>query len=166
MLCIFKGPTPTNPAAGDVQSAVEAQVAPCEHANTVQERQDGCFDIQTRLETADEMYTRLMRQEGIGERATKVLFPNEQPSERVRTGETRRASQTVEISPALVKDDGSPVTLADFPDGWSFGNGVTCNAWVRLQDGSLHCMSWAVFPDADQATIKAKLPKLWQLMEG
>lgn len=70
---------------------------------------------------------------------------------------------SVWISPNLKKADGSPVTLQDFPDGFSFGNGVTCNATVALKDGSILILSWLLTP-AD--LIPGKLTAVQQIMEG
>ena len=172
MLCIFKGPTPINLIAGDIQAAVEAQIAPCEHGPTVQERQDGCYDFQTRPETLAEINARLAAENGVGAPviadmlARNVAGLNSTPQP-VKIGETRRAGpRRVRVSPDIVKADGSPVTLADFPDNFSFGNGVTCNSQVTLKDGSLHVLSWVVFPDAQEAAVEGNYETLRQLVEG
>lgn len=169
MLCIFKGRPKVggvNLDAGDIQVAVEAQVAGCEHDPTIQERQDGCYDFQARVETKNEMFARLASEQNVGERVARAVFAAEAPSQQVITGEARRSSRIVIVSDALLKDDGNPVTLADFPDGWSFGNGITCNSIVRLRNGTLSNMSWVVFPDATESIVRSRLTNLRQLMEG
>ena len=172
MLCIFQGPTPMDLIAGDVQRATEAQVAACEHSHTVQERKEGCFDLRTRPETPNELHARLAEDNGVGPSVVADLLARGvggfDPSLRpVITGETRRGgTRKVRISPNLVKDDGSPVRLADFPDKFAFGNGVTTNSTVRLRDGSVRVLSWVVFPDAAEAVVTAGYDALRQLVEG
>lgn len=171
MLYIFQGPTPANLIAGDVQTAVEGQVAACEHSPTVQERQDGCYDFQTRPETLDELHARLADENNVGVLIIQDMLARnvglDPTPQQVVIGETRRpGTRKVRISPKLVKDDGSPVRLADFPDNWSFGNGVTCNVTVRLRDGSARVLSWVAFPDADEAVVTASYDALRQLVEG
>ena len=55
-------------------------------------------------------------------------------------------------------------TLADFPDGWAFGNGATIAALVPLSTGP-RLLSWCVFPDALVATVNANFAALQSLME-
>lgn len=171
MLCIFQGPTPVNLIAGDVQTAVQAQVVACEHSPAVQERQDGCYDLQTRPETLDELHARLARENNVGVLVIQDMLARsvglDPTLQQVVNGETRRpGTRKVLISPNLVKDDGSPVQLADFPDNFSFGNGVTTNSWVTLRDGSMRVLSWVVFPDASEASVRANEAALRQLVEG
>ena len=172
MLCVFQGPTPMNLIAGDVQSAVDAQVVACDRSPAVQERREGCFDFQMRPETLDEIHARLAFENGISvPMVAHFLSQNvggfDPTLKQVVVRETRRPGpRKVRISPNLVKDDGSPVRLADFPDNWSFGNGVTCNVTVRLRDGSLRVISIVVFPDADEAAVLANYAALQQLLEG
>lgn len=56
------------------------------------------------------------------------------------------------------------VTLADFPPGWAFGNGVTLGVIVPLSSGP-RLMSWCVFPDSLVATVNANFAALQALME-
>ena len=165
MICIFRGPPPANLTAQDIQQGIESQVALCQHDHTLQERQDVCCRATERLETSDEMYVRQSIEEGVTERVYRQLFPGEQPSRMVKTGETRE-QQVVRISPDVVKLDGSPVTLADFPPGFAFGNGVTSNTAVPLRNGDIIVMSWVVFDNAQEANVNASYAALRQLVEG
>lgn len=172
MICIFQGPTPMNLIASDVQTAIQEQVVACEHSPDVQERQDGCYDFQTRPETLDELHARLARENNVGVPVIQDMIARnvgglDPTPQQVVTGETLRpGTREVLLSPNLVKDDGSPVQLADFPDNFSFGNGVTTNSWVTLRDGSVRVLSWVVFPDASEASVRANEAALRQLVEG
>jgi hypothetical protein len=75
-------------------------------------------------------------------------------------------TQPVYISPSALKQDGSAITLADFPDNWSFGNGVSCNTQVTLQDGTIKILSWVVFPDAQEDVVRSREAALKDLFEG
>ena len=172
MLYIFRGPTPLNLIAGDIQTAIHAQVAPCEHAPSVQHRQDGCYDLQFREETLTEIHNRLSKENGISvavvqDMLTRDVAGFDATPKQVVTGETRRSgTHSVFISPNLVKDDGTQVTLADFPDGFGFGNGVTCNTPITFRDGSVRIVSWASFPASSEAAAAARRATLQQLVEG
>lgn len=74
--------------------------------------------------------------------------------------------QEVMISPACVKSDGASITIDDFPDNWSFGNGVTVGATVSIAGSEPCVLSWAIFPDANAAAVRAKYATLRQLMEN
>ena len=171
MLCIFNGPTPLNLTAGDIQTAIHAQVAPCEHAPSVQHRRDGCYDLQFRQETLDETHIRLSEENTVGvpviqDMLTRNVAGFDATPKQVVIGATRRSgTHSVFISPNLVKDDNSAVTLADFPDGFDFGNGVTCNSPIRLRDGSMRIVSWASFPASSEEAATARRATLQQLIE-
>ena len=172
MICIFAGSGP-NIDVGVIQAAVEAQVASCEHDPEVQERQDGYFNLQRRAETIDEVNSRLASENRVGVAAIEDMRARgvgglDTTPRQVLTGvETRRAAaQQLMVSSNLVKDDSTSVTLADFPDGWSFGNGVTCNSDVTFKDGTRRIVSWVVFPDAAELTVRSAEALLRQLMEG
>lgn len=153
MLCIFKGPTPSNLIAGDVQKAVEGQVCACEHDPTVQERQDVCYRLQLVTERPAGKKIRL------GDGTIGEIL--EEEVTRVAGKKRMSGTRKVLFSSAL-----SGLTLADFPKSFSFGNGVTCNSMVTLRDGTIRCLSWAVFPDTQEATVNTKFETLRQLMEG
>jgi len=57
------------------------------------------------------------------------------------------------------------VTLANFPAGWSFGNGITIGVMVPLDTGP-RLLSWAVFPDASEAAVNTNFAALQALMES
>jgi hypothetical protein len=173
MICIFLGPTPANLEAGDVQTAIHSQVAPCEHSPEIQERQDGCFRLERRPETLDEIHQRIGQEIKTAPQVVADLLARnvgglDATPQMVTTGRETKVAGTrkVVVSPDLLKDNGKPVRLADFPEGFSFGNGVTTNSMVRLRDGSVRVISWAAFPDASEATVTAKADTLRQLVEG
>ena len=143
--------------AGDIQSQVEG-IASCEHGALEQLRAEGHFRHQTRLETEDEMYARYAGKQGVGEDIVRALvsgsFLAAPQIEQVVTGEIQVADQSqVEIitTPAL---DG--IALSDFPENFSFGNGVTTGNAVKLRDGSSQVIGWMVFPDSAAATVRTK----------
>lgn len=153
MICIFSGPTPNNLIAGDVQKAVEAQVSLCEHDPTLQERKKGLYRLEMRTERPPGKKLRLPDggiAETIEDEVTAVV------------GRTRvtQSPRKVRFSPMVTN-----ISLTDFPENWSFGNGVTCNVMVPMRDGTVRCLSWAVFPDASESTVNGKFDTLRQLME-
>ena len=66
-----------------------------------------------------------------------------------------------DISPRL-----GDITLDDFPDGHSFGNGITLNATVPLKDISQARISWVIFDDADAPFIRSHFAALCEVVEG
>lgn len=54
----------------------------------------------------------------------------------VVTGETGPTTNTVRVSPNLVKSNNSVVAISDFDDGWAFGNDITLALHVVLSDNS------------------------------
>ena len=56
------------------------------------------------------------------------------------------------------------VTMAQFPSGFAFGNGVTIAVIVPLSTGP-RLLSWCVFPNALVATVNANFAALQTLME-
>lgn len=129
MLCIFDGRPSSGLSAGDVQTAITAQVALPESANTYQERQDGHFTL---TRDAD----------------GKVIAETPAPGPQILRGSTSLAG----------------LTLAQFPAGWAFGNGVSLAVLVPLSTGP-RLLSWCVFPDSLVATVNANFAALQALME-
>lgn len=157
--------------AGEAQSLIEA-VCPCEHGPTFSHTREGAKrgtlqaqavlkwresrspvrveDLPKARATANPVFDALYVEE------TETRVVNELPEP---------ASDEVWVSPTLVKKDGSPVTIADFPDGWSFGNGVSCGVTVRLKDGTEVIVNWCVIPQTQRATALANLTQIREAME-
>lgn len=163
MICIFLANPTLGLDAGEVQAAVEAQLAPLEHG-PVEERPDGRFDIQLRIENEEEMLRRLAAERGTSLEVARAVFSDEQPSELVKVGESRVAGpRQVYISESL---DG--VTLDNFLPGRSFGNGVTLCGHVALNVGGVkftRIISWCIFPNGTTLTQDQR-QTLRRLFEG
>ena len=71
-----------------------------------------------------------------------------------------RTARRVHCSPSL-----GGLTMADFPPGFAFGNGVTTGALVRLSTGP-QILSWCVFPDSQADLIDNNFEKLQNLFES
>lgn len=176
MLCIFRGPTPLNMTAGKIQSDISIQIGKAEHSTTFQERQDGPYDLEDRLETLDEVKVRLSSENRVGvavieDMLTRGIGNLDIAPQQVLTGaETKRPGlRKLMLSPNLKKANGGPITIIDFPDDFQFGNGVTCNSTVTLKDGSSHLFSWCILSPATAALVEGdslKYDALRQLMEG
>jgi hypothetical protein len=176
MLLIFQGPSPMNLIAGDLQAAIHAQIGECEHSSTVQERSDGCYALEDRLETLDEVHTRLAEENNVGViviqdmLARGVLGLQGQPK-RILTGKVTKRSgpRQIFVSPSLKTKSGRSITIADFHKPYRFGNGVTANYRAILQDGTSLFISWCVLDGPTSVAFLAdpnKQTLLRQLMEG
>ncbi len=170
MLYIFAGPTTvTQPAengnkakyldAGEAQSLIG--FGNCEHDKDCQHRKEGRFQKTFRPETVEERKVRVGSNIGRVRKAISRLASivgrdvyADYPLLNIETGEVVEA-QDVWISSNLKKDDGSPVTIDDFPENHSFGNGVSCNIQVRLRDGSIKLMSWCILTPLAHGNMNA-----------
>jgi len=66
------------------------------------------------------------------------------------------------ISPSLRE---AGLTMLDFPDGFSFGNGVSCNARVPMKNGAFFDLSWVAFPQSAGDQVHLRYAALLELME-
>lgn len=185
MICIFAGPTKTiEPAvvvggqtvkkvvrriAGECQSEIHLQCGDiCEHSPTIQERKEGCFELNLKKETIAEATARIREEH---RRQHLPFDPNsvtEADCQTSTAGEkciAKISDRTVIVSPALKKDDGTPVSIEDFPENFTFGNGVTCNSTVRFKDGSKRIISWCVCTDESESTVGAKFNIMRKIFE-
>lgn len=187
MLCICQGPTlRTSPAgapgkvhrldAGMVQRALAATVGlACEHSNTIQHRWNGRAVLTIQERRIRKGASGLVLSEAAALRAAGDPLLAEMLPEQV---ERTVVSETVGpqeswTSPSVVhlctERAGQPVALADFPDGFAFGNGVTCNSWVRLSCGESKLLSWCVLTPAAWTRHRADAgarEALRQIFEG
>ena len=158
MLCIFQGKERIRDAnrniisegrdAGKIQTDIHTKVGQCEHSNAVQERKEGCFNLVLKTETITEAATRIRKEHEDKHFPFDSATVKSGDCQTSIVGETLSATpREVFISPLLKKDDGTPVVIADFPDGHKFGNGVTANSRVKLKDGSVRYFTWCVLPE-------------------
>ena len=192
MLYLFAGPTPLlDPAApiavggkpvfrdaGSLQQAI-AVIGTCEQRPTVQYRKEGVHTLARRTELPAERYYRRLAQSGVQEKTARALFPFNPAADPY--GDEPLASSVVGEAPAV----GPPMAvrasekLADlaggfvdhtwFPDGWSFGNGVTTNVWAPQPGGVPRLVSWCVLGPAAAALVAADAGArraLHAIMEG
>jgi len=176
MLCIFSGPTktvsqikgqkPIRLDAGECQKKIHSKVGVCEHSPAIQERKEGCYKLKLVKETLEQARKRISEEHRKQHLLCDLESVTDGDCKTEIAGETKLPTRSVFISPALRKDDGSRVTIDDFPDTWSFGNGVTCNSTLTLKDGSKRIMSWCAFPENMGWTVRTKYNTLRKIFEG
>jgi len=143
--------------AGTIQNDVHTQIGECEHNASVQHKKEGKNILILKKETIAEARTRIQNEHkekhlpfdpvSVVEEDLKISLESESISPILRE---------VYVSPNCKKEDGSDITIDDFPDGWSFGNGVTANASVRLKNGELVYLTWCSFPEGTVLTSNQK----------
>jgi hypothetical protein len=74
----------------------------------------------------------------------------------------KEITDEVVISPSLIE---AGLTMLDFPDGFSFGNGVSCNSEVPMKGGAVFNLSWTVFPLSEGDHIHSTYDTLLEIME-
>lgn len=176
MLCIFKTPLVPHPdTPGKLQARVDAgacqelchsQVAICEHDPAVRHQKEGRYLLA--LETK-----RYLRGQPITAEQDAALAANpdlllfNDIEERVEVvGQALDVTpREVIVSPACVKSNGKKITIKDFPDNWSFGNGVTVGVSVPIKSSEPCVLSWAVFPDPSIPAVQASYDALKAIME-
>ena len=176
MLCIFSGPTRTVSQikgqklvrldAGKCQKNIHSKVGDCEHDPAIQERKEGCFKLKFVKETLAQARKRISEEHRKQHLLCDLESVTDADCKTEIVGETKFPTRTVFISPSLRKDNGTKVTIDDFPDTFSFGNGVTCNSTVTLKDKSKRIMSWCVFPENMGWTVRTKYNTLRKIFEG
>jgi len=176
MLCVFLGPTktvkqipgqkPVRLSAGECQKNVHTRVGECEHDPRIQERKEGCFKLNLVKETLAQARKRISEDHRRKHLLCDLESVTDVDCKTTKVGETKLPVRNVFISPALRKDDGSRVTIGDFRDNWSFGNGVTCNSTVTLKDKSKRIVSWCVFPENMGWQVRIKYNTLRKIFEG
>lgn len=143
--------------AGELQTLIEG-IAPCEHGGLEQLRAEGHFRHQTRPETEDEMYARYAGGQGVGEDIVRALvsggFLTAPQPQQVYTSEIR-VTDPAQIEIITTSALGG-LSLSDFPESFSFGNGVTTGNTIKLRDGGLQTIGWIVFPDSVAATVRTR----------
>lgn len=163
MLCIFKANTVTNkyhPSAGETQAIIESKITPAEHSPTVQHRKEGKFKLSLKTIKSWQGKELTPQAEQALNRNPDLALLLGQPEEIITVTDEKKESGQVILSPSL-----NPLTLADFPDGFAFGNGVTCNVKVQMKDGTEHLLSWAIFPEDEAPTVIDSYQKLRAIFE-
>jgi len=157
MLLIFDG---KEKDAGEIQKLIEEQITDCEHNEEIAHEKEGLarLNLNTKKiwqgkELSIEKENILSRNEDL-----KNLFgePKEEKTVINRVIEDR---ETI-ISSSL------NIAISDFPDGFSFGNGVTCNAQVVLNNGNVKRLSWVVFNKDKKSIVDSKYEKLKDIFES
>lgn len=164
MLCIFKG-APKTRGRDEVRALITQQIAPTEADPTVNHGVDGCYKeffrtsrireggaYQGKHYITPELAALALRDSNLAD----LLFGKEREMRHFDRDELLPEARKVMISPSLT------ITLAAFPHGWRFGNGVTFN---RRIGGLPEIVSWCVFPASADAVVAAKFEQLRQLME-
>lgn len=158
--------------AGKVQDRLRVALGldACEHDPGVQHRQDGVFRTPMRTETAEERHYRRMRDSGVEEKVSRLVFKfnpaqdvfGDEPMRVLPNGPSTKRVQPpeVDVSAAVQEVCGGPVDLTWFPEGFAFGNGVTTNSWVPLTNpatGERHTvlLSWCVLSTGASARYRA-----------
>ena len=165
--------------AGEVQVVTVNAVGPCEHRPTVGYFPDGLHhrDI-VAVENPRERYQRRLKELGQEHFAKMLPFKAdtdpfaEEPLAVKTLGPltiTSYAEDQVWISPKIDDALGRKLDFNDLPEGFTWGNGVTCNSWVKLKTGEAILLSWCVLADDTAAAVKADKSRwrtLCDLMEG
>ena len=168
MLCIFKGPTlqlgtqpngkPIRLDAGEVQSGIRQAFGQdaCEHDETIQHRKEGKAKLvlkeeRYRLDTKGKKQKNLI----LTDPAIDKLFPEqvdvEVESEKITNDDTFVSPNCIHVSCDKI---GLAISRDDFPEGWAFGNGVTCNVELTLTCGCRSIFSWCVLSTGETAKFK------------
>lgn len=176
MLTIFKTPLVEHPAisgkliaknaAGQCQDACHDQIGDCEHDPTICHEKDGRYLLA--LETKRYFRGQPMTAEqdaALVRTPDLVQFSDITEQVEVVGAALDVTPREVMISPACLKSDGQAITINDFPDGWTFGNGVTVGVTVPIRDSEPCVLSWAVFPDSGIAAVQASYEALRAIME-
>ena len=177
MLCLFKTPLDPHPEipnklvarsdAGECQGVCHSQVAICEHDPTVQHRKEGSYILamqQQRFLDGKPLTT--------DQEAALIRNPDLSEFYTIETLDVVVGSaldlnrREVMISPSCVKSDGTPITMADFPDNWTFGNGVSVAVTVPIQGSDPCILSWCSFPVAAERAVRANYAVLQAIMEA
>lgn len=176
MLCILPGKEKIKDASGLVvscgrdatciQADIHSQIGSCEHGQEIQHRKEGRCVLGIKKETIQEATLRIKKDHAdkhLPFDASTVVDSDLEVS--VISEAISPLKRDVFIDPALRKADGSPVLLDDFPDGHSFGNGVTANSLVKLKDGTKLFLTWCIFP-AGTTLDKVQKQKLCLICES
>src|SRR3990167_3114417 len=160
--------------AGEVQAAIVRGVGPCEDNPLIGHFPDGLHRRAVLAqETPPERYERRLRELGQAH-FIKMLpytesgdpFDNEplQPTN-ISTLEIVPyvGSDMVWVSPRIDDAMGRKLDFDDLPEGWVWGNGVTCNSWVKLKTGEAILLSWCVLAPATALAVKAS-PTRWRTL--
>ena len=169
----------TRHIAGEVQAILHNAVGPCEHRPTVGYFPDGLHhrDI-VALETPPERYRRRLTEMGQAHFVKMMPYREstdpfaEEPLAVKTLGPLTITTYVVEpvwISPKINDFLGRKLDFDDLPEGFNWGNGVTCNSWVPLKTGEAILLSWCCLSEDTSAAVKAS-PARWRtlcdLMEG
>jgi len=159
MLCIFEGKETIRDDkgkiiakgryAGEIRDDIiaHAQLPNPQYGSEIQHKKEGLNRLTLKKETLAEAKKRIG-----DEHATQHLpfdpttVTAQDLQETIVSESIEQSPREVYISPSLKKKDGSPVTIGDFPDNFSFGNGTTANVKVPLKDGTELFLSWCVLP--------------------
>ena len=176
MLYIFKTPLDTHPQipgkmvarrhAGECQTDCHAQVAICEHDPTIRHQKEGRYLLAIDRKRFCRGNPLTLEQEQALERNPDLLlFDKIEEHEEVIAEALDMNPREVVISPSFRKSNGRKITLADFPDNWGFGNGVTVGVTVPIRGSDPCVLSWAIFPASTEPAVQAAYGTLQRIME-
>ena len=169
----------TRQIAGEVQAAIVSGVGPCEDNPLIGHFPDG-LHRRTVLEYENprERYARRLNELGQAHLAKMIPFKADtdpfadEPAAIKTFGPLTVTPYAVEpcyISPRIDDALGRKLDFDDLPEGWTWGNGVTCNSWLHLKTGEAILLSWCVLSPATALAVKASPPRwrtLCDLMEA
>jgi len=177
MLCIFKTICDPHPSitgklvarknAGACQALCQALVAVCEHDHTVRHQKEGRYVLAFERKRRFRGVVITPEQESALRRTPDLeLFGLEERDELVGEALDLASPVGVMISSSCVKSDGTPITLADFPTGWSFGNGVSVGVTVPIAGSDPCVLSYAIFPAGSESVVRAEADVLKNIFEN
>ena len=145
MICIFKTPLDSHPvesgklvarrSAADCQEACHSQVSNCECDPTVRHQKEGRYLLA--LERRRYFKGRPLTPEenaAVTANPDLLLFNEIEERDEVIGEALDVTTREVMISPACVKSNGRKITIKDFPEGWTFGNGITVGVTVPIRN--------------------------------
>lgn len=158
MLLIFKGTERIKDINGfilkqgknssEIQNEIQKKNKDCEHLKTIKHTKEGRELLTLKKETILEAQIRLKNKHNKEHLPFDPLTVTENDlQEEVISSTLSQNPREIYISPSLIKKDGTKITIDDFKDGFSFGNGVTANSSVQLKDENNYFLTWCVFPE-------------------
>ena len=163
----------TRHIAGEVQAVLESAVGPAEHDPLVGHFPDGLHRRSVLAwETPKARYVRRLHE--LGQDHLAVMIPYSESADpfaleplAVKTFGpltiTPYAVEPAYISPRIDDALGRKLDFDDLPEGWTWGNGVTCNSWLHLKTGEAILLSWCVLSPATATAVKAS-PTRWRTL--
>ncbi len=155
--------------ANECKELVETDISPIEHSNKVRNTKSG-RRVMTfkKVKYIDGELASNQQLEALERNPDLQFFDKTKVEEREELElDTLDTSQMeVTFSDSCIKPDGTTITLDDFPDDFSFGNGITVASSVPIKGAGMMVLSWVCFNDTEKTIVKEKKIQLQNIMEN